>query len=119
MGNDTKLYPLAVVVPVLSMIAIFLCIPPLVLHSKNRNYPAAILICWSILLSIFNIINALVWPTDDTSTWWNGAGLCDIEVKFMVASYVAVPGALTCIFRTLAMALDTRRAIVVPSKAQR
>ncbi|KAJ5716490.1 hypothetical protein N7493_008401 [Penicillium malachiteum] len=119
MGSDTKLYPLAVVVPLLSLIAIFLCIPPLVLHSKNRNYPAAVLICWSILLSIFNIINALLWPTDDTSTWWSGAGLCDIEVKFMVASYVAVPGALTCIFRTLTMALDTRRAIVVPSKAQR
>lgn len=116
---DSKIYPLVVVLPVLSFIAIILCIPPLTLHAKNRNFPATALICWSILLSVFNIINAILWPTDDTSKWWNGAGLCDIEVKLMTAGYVAVPGALTCIFRGLATVLDTRRAILVPSKAQR
>ncbi|KAJ5113894.1 hypothetical protein N7456_002428 [Penicillium angulare] len=116
---DSKLYAVAVVLPVLSFLAIILCIPPLTLHAKNRNIPATALICWCILLSVFNIINAIIWPTDDTSKWWSGTGLCDIEVKFMVASYVAVPGALTCILRGLATVLDTRRAILVPSKAQR
>ncbi|KAJ5776993.1 Fungal pheromone STE3 GPCR [Penicillium odoratum] len=117
--SSMKPYPLAILIPIFSFISILLSLSPLLLHAKNRNYPATALICWAILLSVFNIINALLWPTDDTSVWWNGTGLCDIEVKFMVASYVAVPAALTCIFRGLSRVLDTSRAVLVPSKSQR
>ncbi|KAJ5919697.1 hypothetical protein N7454_009532 [Penicillium verhagenii] len=118
-AEETKIYPLAVIIPVLSFISILLCLPPLILHAKNRNFPATALICWAILLSLFNLINAILWPTDDTSVWWDGSGLCDVEVKFMVASYVALPGALLCIFRELATVLNTSRAMLVPSKTQR
>lgn len=116
---STKTYPLAIALPILSALSIALCTVPLVLHAKNRNLPATCLICWSILLNLFNIINAILWPNDDTAAWWNGAGLCDVEVKFMVASYVAMPGALVGIFRGLAMVMDTNRATWVPNKTQR
>ncbi|KAJ5573497.1 uncharacterized protein N7459_007924 [Penicillium hispanicum] len=119
MEASTKRYPLAVILPVLSFFSIALCIPPLTLHAKNRNLPATTLICWSLMLNLFNIINSLTWPTDDVASWWNGSGLCDIEVKIMVAGYVAVPGALLCILRSLAIVLDTSRAMLVPSKTQR
>ncbi|KAF4764757.1 hypothetical protein N7455_010678 [Penicillium solitum] len=109
----------AVVLPVLSFLSIALAIPPLILHGKNRNFPATSLIFWSILLNLFNIINSLIWPTDDVTSWWDGSGLCDIEVKFMAASYVGIPGSLACIFRSLAIVLDTDRATLVPSKGQR
>ncbi|KAJ5926896.1 hypothetical protein N7516_008669 [Penicillium verrucosum] len=112
-------HPQAVVLPVLSSFSIALAIPPLILHGKNRNFPATSLIFWSILLNLFNIINSLIWPTDDVTTWWDGSGLCDIEVKFMAASYVGIPGSLACIFRSLAIVLDTDRATLVPSKGQR
>jgi pheromone a factor receptor len=70
-------------------------------------------------LNLFNVVNALIWPNDDIDSWWSGVGLCDLEVKIMIASYVAVPGNLLCIFRNLASVLDTRRATLVPSKQQR
>ncbi|KAJ5360368.1 Fungal pheromone STE3 GPCR [Penicillium concentricum] len=111
--------PQAVVLPILSSLSIALAIPPLILHGKNRNFPATTLIFWSILLNLFNIINSLIWPTDDVKSWWDGAGLCDIEVKFMAAGYVGIPGSLACIFRSLAIVLDTDRATLVPSKGQR
>ncbi|KAJ5451164.1 Fungal pheromone STE3 GPCR [Penicillium cf. griseofulvum] len=111
--------PQAVVLPILSSFSIVLAIPPLILHGKNRNFPATSLIFWSILLNLFNITNSLIWPTDDVESWWDGAGLCDIEVKFMTAGYVAIPGSLACIFRSLAIVLDTDRATLVPSKRQR
>ncbi|KAJ5512591.1 Fungal pheromone STE3 GPCR [Penicillium fimorum] len=111
--------PQAVVLPILSSFSIALAIPPLILHGKNRNFPATSLIFWSILLNLFNIINSLIWPTDDAESWWDGVGLCDIEVKFMAASYVGIPGSLACIFRSLAIVLDTDRATLVPSKGQR
>ncbi|KAJ5836575.1 Fungal pheromone STE3 GPCR [Penicillium robsamsonii] len=111
--------PQAVVLPILSSFSIVLAIPPLILHGKNRNFPATSLIFWSILLNLFNIINSLIWPTDDVQSWWDGAGLCDIEVKLMAAGYVGIPGSLACIFRSLAIVLDTDRATLVPSKGQR
>ncbi|CAG8422070.1 unnamed protein product [Penicillium salamii] len=112
-------YPVAVVVPTLSFLSIAVGIPPLILLAKNRNYPAANLISWSIILNLFNIINALCWPNDDVDSWWDGSGLCDIEVKVMVAGYIGVPGALLCIFRSLAIVLGTDRATLIPSRSQR
>ncbi|KAJ5470440.1 hypothetical protein N7530_007797 [Penicillium desertorum] len=112
-------HPQAVALPILSSFSIALAIPPLILHGKNRNFPATSLIFWSILLNLFNITNSLIWPTDNVASWWDGAGLCDIEVKFMAAGYVGIPGSLACIFRSLAIVLDTDRATLVPSKGQR
>ncbi|KAJ5191832.1 uncharacterized protein N7498_010817 [Penicillium cinerascens] len=114
-----KRYPLAVGLPILSFISIALCTSPLILHAKNRNLPAAALICWSIVLNLFNIVNALIWPNDNINAWWDGNGLCDIEVNIMVAGYVAVPGCLVSMFRGLAMVMDTSRATWVPNKVQR
>ena len=112
-------YPEAILVPVLSSISMLLSIVPLVLHWKNRNFPASSLICWYLVLNLFNIVNALIWPTDDVDSWWNGNGLCDVEAKIMIGSYIAIPGTLACIFRNLAQVLDTSRANLVPTKSQR
>lgn len=111
--------PQAVVLPVLSSIAVVVSIPPIILHWKNRNFPATALIGWFLLINTFNIINALIWPTDDVDSWWDGHGLCDVETKVMIASYVGIPGTLVCIFRSLASVLDTRSAMLVPSIGQR
>ncbi|KAJ5908284.1 Pheromone receptor 1 [Penicillium taxi] len=119
METEYLRFPLATVLPVLAILSILVSIPPLFLHSKNHNFPAMSLICWCMVLNLFNIINAFLWPTDDIASWWDGTGLCDIEVKVMAGAYVAVSGAMMCIFRSLAMVLDTRRAMLVPSKSQR
>lgn len=118
-ASSTAPYAQAVIIPSLSILCILLTIPPLILHWKNRNFPVVSLICWLLCLNLFNIINAFIWPNDDMDSWWDGAGLCDVEVKVMIASYVAVPGNLVCIFRALAGMIDTRRAMLVPSKQQR
>ncbi|KAL4753004.1 hypothetical protein BDW72DRAFT_43187 [Aspergillus terricola var. indicus] len=103
----------------LSAIAVVVTSSSLALHWKNRNFPAAIMMGWFILLNLFNVVNAFIWPTDDVDNWWDGAGLCDIEVKMLISSYVAIPGSLVCIFRSLACVLDTSRATLVQTKRQR
>ncbi|KAL4900182.1 hypothetical protein BDW74DRAFT_102792 [Aspergillus multicolor] len=108
-----------VVMQTLAVSSIIVLFPPLLLHWKNRNFPAVILMAWLIVVNAFSVVNAFNWPTDDTENWWDGAGLCDIEVKLLIASYVAIPGSLVCIFRSLACVLDTSRATLVPSKRQR
>jgi pheromone a factor receptor len=109
----------AIAIPTLSLLAIILSVPPLVWHSVNRNFPASCLVGWFLIANLFNVMNALIWPTDDVDSWWSGAGLCDIEVRVWLASYVGLPGALLCIFRSLAEVMDTDRTTLVPSRAQR
>jgi pheromone a factor receptor len=61
----------------------------------------------------------LIWPTGELEGRWNGAGLCDVEVKLNLASSAAIPGALICIFRQLALILDTDNTTLAPSRGQR
>jgi pheromone a factor receptor len=96
-----------------------LCLPPLVTHLESRNLAAAVLVFWITLDNTFNFINPLIWPTDELKTRWSGVGLCDIEVKLNLASSAAIPGALICIFRQLALIMDTNNATLVPSRGQR
>ena len=111
--------PTAVAVPVLAMISIMLDIPPLAWHIRNRNLAASSLVSWIILSNLMNAINPFIWPTDDTESWWIGYGLCDIEVKLMIAATFGVVGSLAAIMRSLAQVLDTERTVLNPSVADR
>lgn len=113
-----SVYPTAVVVAVLSGVAVLLDIGPFIWHFKNRNLAAGSLVFWIIILNLTNFINAIIWPNDNVSTWWLGYGLCDIEVKLFVGTWVALTGALACIMRNLARVMDTANTVLVPSKAQ-
>ncbi len=111
--------PSAVALPILAALAIISATPPLVWHYKNRNTAACSLVFWIILVNIFNLVNALIWPTDDTATWYDGNVLCDIEVKLMGASNLGVVGSLACIMRNLANVMDTDRTGLIPTRSQR
>ena len=111
--------PVAVVVPMLSLLTLILDIPPFVWHVRNRNLAASSLVSWILLGNLMNMINAFIWPTDDIPSWWHGHGLCDIEVKLMIAEGFGVVGSLVCIMRNLAQVLNTKRTVLNPSRADR
>ena len=61
------------------IISVFLTYLPLRSFWRVKNI-AAINICIILLiLEVWQIINAFIWPNDDVSTWWNGVGICDIQ----------------------------------------
>lgn len=109
----------SVALPTLAVIALALNIPPLIWHLKNRNIAACNLIVWTIFLNLCNLINAIIWPTDNVYNWSTGFVLCDIEVKLLLAATFGIPGSLACIMRALARVLDTERTILVPTMKQR
>lgn len=111
-------FPTAVAVPVLALTAFIIDIPPLAWHIRNRNLAASSLVGWVMLSNLMNFVNTLIWPTDDTANWWDGSGLCDVEVKLMIAITFGFVGALVCIMRNLAKVLDTKRTILNPSRAE-
>ena len=108
----------AIVLVVLSFFSLVLCAPAFVWHIKNRNLAPASMIFWILLVNVFNIVNPLIWPNDDVSTWWYGQGYCDVEIKLDIASTMGLVGALACVFRSLAMALDTERTRLYQTKSQ-
>lgn len=106
-------YPLpvaSVVIPILSASAFLLDIPPLVWHLRNRNLGASCMIAWFLVLQLIYVVNPILWPRDDTADWWDGSGFCDVEIRLLIASTIAVPGAITCIMRSLARILNVERS---------
>jgi pheromone a factor receptor len=75
------------------------------------------MIGWLQLMQIIYIINPIVWPRDDTFRWWNGNGLCDVEIRILVGATVGIPGSTMCIVRKLANVLDSKPLIL--TRAQR
>lgn len=110
---------LAIVFPVLAALACILYISPLVLHITSRHFAASVLMISFIVPNVFNFINPLIWPTNSPQNWWNGHGVCDIEVKLQLGCAAANVGSVACIFRQLAIILNTDRTTLVPSSAQR
>ena len=111
--------PAVIAVPVLAFITIILDIPPLVWHIRNRNLAASSLVSWILLSNLMNMVNALIWPTDNITIWFDGTGLCDIEVKLMIAATFGIVGSLVCIMRNLTQVLDTKRTILSQTRAER
>ena len=119
LNPDFNRSPEAVLLPVLALLAVVLTVPPFAWHLKNRNIAACSLIFWVSLDNVFVFTNALIWPTDDIKNWWDGAGLCDVQIKLNWAASVGASGALASIMRNLAKVMDVDRATFIPSPRQR
>jgi pheromone a factor receptor len=109
----------AILLPILATIACTLCLPILFNHIKSRNLATSVLISWIVLENLYNLINPLLWPTNDFGHWWNGVGLCDVESKLRLAGYMGYISALVCIYRQLVVILNTEQIVLIPSPTQR
>lgn len=108
MDKKTVSDPVAIVVAVFSGLTLIIDLPPLIWHYKNKNLAACLLIAWIMLLNLFAFTNAIIWSSNDVEHWYDGQGLCDIEVKLFVGATVALPLALLRIIRGLALVLGTK-----------
>ncbi|OTA25597.1 hypothetical protein BTJ68_11274 [Hortaea werneckii EXF-2000] len=112
-------YTSAIVFAFFSLLVTFLIIPPLVQHWRNRNIGATLCVFYAMIMNLMAFINAVLWPNDDLEHWYNGSGLCDVEVKLQIAWSVAAPATLICVLRALANAMDTERLSLSKTRAQR
>lgn len=117
--TTNTLIPAGIALAVFAPVACLLNIPPLIFHFRNRNTAAVSLVAWVLFHNLLSLINLLIWPTDDFKDRYNGEGLCDVEIKFIVARAVALPAATLCIVRSLANVMNTNKSISIPTAAQR
>jgi pheromone a factor receptor len=118
-SNEFPTYPTAVIVSILAFPACFLCLPPMIWHFNQNNLAAGSLMLWLAILNFFTAINPLIWPNDNIQEWWDGAGLCDIQVRIQVGAIVAFTSCAGVIARRLANVVDTSNITVTPSKRSR
>lgn len=112
-------YPATVLIATFSLLTSILITPPMLWHLRNRNLGATSLILWVLVLTAQMFLNAVIWPNDDTASWFYGNVLCDIEVKIQIASYVGFPASATSVLKALARVMDTERASLGLTKDQR
>lgn len=58
---------------------------PFRLLVRNGEFAAVVFILDVALMNLITILNCLIWHDDDWVKWWDGTGLCDVEV------YVSAP----------------------------
>ncbi len=117
--SNPTISPHAIVLPILSGLAILLLIVPFIWHYRNKNVGACSLIIYITLNNLFTFINAIIWPNEDYDNWWKGYGLCDIEAKLQYPLTTGIACATLCITRNLANVLDVDRAVLAETKATR
>jgi pheromone a factor receptor len=112
--------PQSVLIPLFSVTAIILEIPPFMWHIKNRNFAASCLIVYLFVLQFMGFLNPIIWGHDSDLDRWDGKGLCDVQIRAQLLIYIGLPCCITCIIRRLAAILDTNRAVLSEaSKANR
>ncbi len=120
--NMNSTYPKsaeAILLSTFASLAIILLIVPFLWHWRLENVGACSLIFFISLGNFFTFINVIIWPTEDFDSWWNGAGLCDIEAKLKWPYVTGLACATLCITRNLANVLDVDRAEISPTRASK
>ncbi|OTA93239.1 hypothetical protein M434DRAFT_73414 [Hypoxylon sp. CO27-5] len=100
----------------LAIIGTALCIVPFKLLWRNGDFAAVVLIVVVALMNFFTVINSLIWNSDNWDNWWEGTGLCDIEVYLWIPLQTIYAAAIFAIIRQLAHQVKLARATELSRK---
>lgn len=109
----------AYILPIVSLLGIIVLIVPFIFHLRARNVGACALIGYLTIFNLMVFVNVILWPDNNFDEWWNGAGLCDVEVKISWPATVGITASTMAITRSLAIVLDVERVELNISRAQR
>lgn len=83
---------------------------PLTLLRRNGELAAAIFIVVTMTYNVSTAINGLIWRNDDTSSWWQGWGYCDLYVYINYPILTIYTSCVFAIMRNLAEQISLMRA---------
>lgn len=109
----------AIALPIFAALSSLFIIFPFRAFWILRNFPSCSICVTLWLINLCTFINAIVWNTDDWTTWWAGYGYCDIVSALRWPLTLSASTGLCCFVRGLANALNTDGAIMNPTRAQR
>ncbi|KAI1337952.1 pheromone A receptor-domain-containing protein [Xylariaceae sp. FL0016] len=95
-----------------------LCWVPFRLLYRNGEFAAAVLIIDVALMNCFTILNSLIWNNDNWNTWWDGAGLCDLEVYLTGPLQTVYAASIFTVMYNLAQLVGPLRMSLLDRRAQ-
>jgi len=113
-GNPDLLLANLVARVICAFIGILLCWVPLRLLIRNGEFAGVVLIIDVVIMNVITIINSSIWHTDDWRNWWDGQGLCDIEVYITAPMQTMYAACVFTIMFNLAQQMRLKRAAAVP-----
>jgi hypothetical protein len=105
--NDTVNRANAIIMPIFIAIAMAVVYLPARDFYAKRNFAACSMTASVTLLNLYQFLNAIIWNSDDTTDWFSGAGLCDIEVNSRYMLSTALMTSIFCFVKNLAGVFDT------------
>lgn len=81
---------------------LFMWVPLTLLH-RNGELAAVVLIVVTMIYNTLTATNALIWRTDDTSSWWLGRGYCD---AYIYVNYPIMTIHTACVFASMRKLAD-------------
>lgn len=96
-----------------------LALPPLIVQVQQRNSACSILLSSTITFNFMSAVNAFIWSSADSNTWWDGHIFCDIQIRLFIGLEMAIIGAVASIFRQLSLVFDDSTRIRTKAQKRR
>ncbi|CAJ2510063.1 Uu.00g059630.m01.CDS01 [Anthostomella pinea] len=93
----------------LGIVGTLLCWVPFRLLYRNGEFAAVVLIVDVAIMNFFTILNSLIWNSDNWDSWWDGTGLCDIEVYVAGPLQTIYAASIFTVMRNLAQLVQMAR----------
>ncbi|KAI0128734.1 pheromone A receptor-domain-containing protein [Xylariales sp. AK1849] len=92
-----------------AIIGTIFCWVPFRLLSRNGEFAASVLIVDVVVMNLFTIFNSIIWHNDDWDIWWDGTGLCDIQVYLSAPMQTIYAACIFVVIRNLAQRVRLMR----------
>lgn len=111
--------PMAIALPIFCSISIAVEWVPFLALYRVKNMPGCTMIVVIVIMNFFTWLNAILWSNDDISSWFNGHGLCDVEVIVRTVCATLISTSTACLTRNLAQAVDADNPRLFETVSQR
>ncbi|KAI1644520.1 pheromone A receptor-domain-containing protein [Daldinia loculata] len=96
-----------------------LCWPPLRTLWRYGDLPGVTLIIVVAIMNFFTVLNAMIWSNDNWDDWWDGKGLCDLQVYLSTPMKTIYAATILVTVYELSKKFNVRRAIQLHSREDR
>lgn len=109
----------AIFLPVFAALVITANYVPFRLLLRVRKIAACTLVIVLAVVNTFTLVNAIIWPNNNTTDWWSGIGLCDVQVALKIPLNTLLASSSAYLSWDLANALDTDNPRLVETRRSR
>jgi pheromone a factor receptor len=109
----------AVFLPLCAALVIAANYVPLCLLLRVRKIAACTLVIVLAVENTFTLVNAIIWPNNNTAEWWSGIGLCDVQVALKIPLNTLLASSSAYLSWDLARALDTDNPRLLETRRSR